>query len=163
MNNILDRNRLVSVRGAAKIAARLHRSGGRLVFTNGCFDILHRGHVRYLQEAKLLGDVLMVGINSDRSTKLLKGPGRPLVSQFDRAAIVSALRCVDYVTIFDDTTPTRLISILKPDICVKGGDYKHKELPELDAVKAYGGRMVIAKYFKGRSTSGLIEKICALR
>ena len=144
---------------ARRLSKCLHRKGQKLVFTNGCFDILHIGHVKYLEEAKSLGDVLMVGINSDKSTKILKGPTRPLITEDERAKIVSSLYSVDYAIIFDEETPVQLISELKPDIHVKGGDYKIQNLPEHDVVNSYGGKIQILSYINGKSTTNIIKQI----
>lgn len=126
-----------------------------VVFTNGCFDLLHVGHVRLLQEAKELGDILIVGLNSDRSVKKLKGEGRPLVAAEERAEILSALAAVDFVTIFDEDTPETLLLELKPDWHVKGGDYKPGELPEAKTVASYGGKVKTLSHTPERSTSRL--------
>jgi rfaE bifunctional protein nucleotidyltransferase chain/domain len=131
----------------------------KVVFTNGCFDLIHLGHVRYLKEAKSLGDILVVGLNSDSSVKKLKGKGRPILPQEARAEIISSLSSVDYVVIFDEETPERLISLLKPDVHVKGGDYLGKEIPERRLVESYGGKVVLASKVEGYSTTSLIEKI----
>jgi D-glycero-beta-D-manno-heptose 1-phosphate adenylyltransferase len=134
--------------------------GQRMVFTNGTFDVLHVGHVRYLQAARSLGDLLVVGINSDVSARGYKGPGRPVVPQDERAEIVAALRCVDYVTIFDEPTAEHLVAALRPDIYVKGGDYDGtKPLPEAEIVRAYGGEVRIIPYVAGRSATELIERM----
>src|SRR3989338_5995776 len=114
-------------------------AGKKIVFTNGCFDILHLGHVRYLEKAKSLGDVLVVGLNSDASVRKLKGPGRPVNSVRDRAGVLKALKTVDYVTIFSDPTPLRLICKVRPDFLVKGGDWKTKDIVGADVVASYGG------------------------
>ncbi len=135
--------------------------GKKIVFTNGCFDLLHRGHVEYLNIAKSHGDVLIVGINSDRSVRALKGAGRPLVNEDDRAFIVSQLRSVDATVIFDEDTPHRLIAELLPDILVKGGDYKPDEVVGKDIVENNGGKLVLVPLTPGRSTSGILEKITA--
>jgi rfaE bifunctional protein nucleotidyltransferase chain/domain len=137
------------------------RAGGkRLVLTNGTFDILHVGHVRYLQAARTLGDILVVGINSDASARGNKGPGRPVVTQEERAEIVAALRCVDYATIFDEPTAVRLVEALRPDVYVKGGDYDgSKPLPEAEAVRTYGGEVRIVPFVPGHSASNLIENV----
>jgi D-beta-D-heptose 7-phosphate kinase/D-beta-D-heptose 1-phosphate adenosyltransferase len=131
----------------------------RLVFTNGCFDILHRGHVQLLVQARELGDCLLVGLNSDGSTRRLKGSGRPLQSEIDRAACLAALECVDAVVVFDEDTPADLIAALQPDVMVKGGDYTAEQLPERDVVEAGGGKIVIVPYIEGLSTTELLEKI----
>jgi D-beta-D-heptose 7-phosphate kinase / D-beta-D-heptose 1-phosphate adenosyltransferase len=135
------------------------RAGHRVVFTNGCFDLLHRGHIECLQQAASLGDVLVVGVNSDDSVRRLKGPGRPVNSAEDRAAVVAAIGCVEYVTIFDEDTPERLLEEVRPDFYVKGGDYDPATLPERPVVERYGGRVVTAGYLPGRSTTGVIERL----
>lgn len=133
------------------------RKGKVLVFTNGVFDILHAGHVTYLEAARELGDMLVVGLNTDASVRRLgKGPERPLNTLEDRARVVGALRCVDGVLSFDEDTPERLIGELKPDIHVKGGDYKPEDMPETKVVEAYGGKVVILPLLPGRSTTNLI-------
>ncbi len=141
-------------------ALRAHGPGREhtLVFTNGCFDILHRGHVEVLVRARELGDRLLVGLNSDASVRRLKGIGRPLQPEADRAACLAALECVDAVVAFEEETPTELIAALKPDIWVKGGDYRPEQLVELEAVKAGGGRLVILPLVEGRSTTELLRK-----
>lgn len=133
-----------------------------VVFTNGCFDILHRGHVEYLAQAAALGDVLIVGLNSDASVQRLKGPARPLVPQQDRALVLAALSMVDYVTIFEEDTPLELITALEPDVLVKGGDYRPEEIVGREVVEARGGRVLTIPLVPGRSTTGLMEKIVDL-
>lgn len=135
------------------------RKGKKVVFTNGCFDLLHLGHIRYLEQAKDLGDILVVGLNSDESVKNLKGEGRPLTSESERAEVLAALECLDYVVIFDESAPNRIISELRPEVHVKGGDYQLKDLPEAKIVESYGGKIVIVPEVKGYSTSALLEKI----
>jgi D-glycero-beta-D-manno-heptose 1-phosphate adenylyltransferase len=134
--------------------------GKMVVLTNGTFDLLHIGHVRYLQEAAAMGDALIVGVNSDRSVRGYKGPNRPVVPERERAEIVAALRCVSYVTIFDEPTATELAQALKPDIYVKGGDYSPggKELPEREAVERHGGEVRIVPLVAGHSASELIRR-----
>lgn len=131
----------------------------KIVFTNGCFDILHIGHIRYLQEASKLGDVLVIGLNSDASVKRLKGPERPVNNELDRAELLCALGFVDYVVIFDEDTPYNLISDIQPDVLVKGGDYKSEEVAGRDIVEARGGKLVLIPFVEGKSTTGIIEKI----
>ena len=147
--------------------AEAKSQGKTVVFTNGCFDILHIGHVRYLQDARALGDVLVVGVNSDESVRRLKGPDRPVVTEFERVEILAALECVDYVTIFPEETPVELILSIKPDVHVKGGDYKPEDLPEANAVRSVGGRVEIVTYTstetEGWSTTNLIGKIMQAR
>lgn len=135
------------------------RAGKKLVFTNGVFDILHAGHVRYLADASALGDMLVVGINTDASVrKLNKAPNRPVNTEEDRAAVLSALRFIDGVLLFDEQTPERLIQELKPDVHVKGGDYKEEDLPEAKIVRAYGGEVVILPLLEGRSTTSILKR-----
>jgi rfaE bifunctional protein nucleotidyltransferase chain/domain len=135
-----------------------HRSRGHLVvFTNGCFDILHVGHLRTLQTARAQGDVLVVGINSDASVKLLKGEGRPVNTQADRAELLAGLACVDYVVVFDEATPVELIGVLRPEVHVKGGDYQINTLPEAALVQSYGGRVHLTGTVPGRSTTAILH------
>ena len=134
-------------------------AGRTVVFTNGCFDILHAGHVRYLTAAKKLGDILVVGLNSDESVHRLKGEGRPVNSAADRAEILAGLRAVDHVVIFGDATAEALISQIQPDIYVKGGDYSLNRLPEAAIVAAYGGRTVLIPLVEGRSTTNVIRRL----
>jgi D-beta-D-heptose 7-phosphate kinase/D-beta-D-heptose 1-phosphate adenosyltransferase len=148
MKKILERKEL------KKICDLLRGEGRKVVFTNGCFDIIHKGHVRYLRQAKKLGDVLVIGLNSDRSVSLIK-PGRPINPEKDRAEVVGALCMVDYVTIFDEKTPYTLIKLLRPDVLVKGGDWKKKEIVGSDIAK----ETFSLPYVKGISTTGIIEKI----
>lgn len=132
---------------------------GRVVFTNGCFDLLHRGHVEYLFAARALGDSLVVGINSDASVGRLKGAGRPVVAGADRAMVVAALSCVDAVSLFDEDTPLDLIRALRPNVLVKGGDYAVADVVGRDVVEEAGGEIVILPFIQGRSTSKLIQSI----
>lgn len=135
------------------------RRGKRLVFTNGVFDILHAGHVTYLQQARNLGDLLIVGMNSDASVRRLnKGPERPINALEDRATVLSALRCVDGVIPFEEDTPIRLIEALHPEVHVKGGDYEADLLPETPIVRAYGGEVVIIPLLSGRSTTEILRR-----
>lgn len=131
----------------------------KVIFTNGCFDILHVGHLRYLNEAKKQGDVLIIGVNSDASVKRLKGESRPINNQFDRAEMLSGLKAVDYTVIFEEDTPEELIAILKPSIHVKGGDYKKEDLPETKIVESYGGEVRILSFVEGKSTTNIVKKI----
>lgn len=142
-----------------RIIENLKIKGRRIVFTNGCFDLLHIGHVRYLEEAKTLGDVLVVAINSDRSVQGLKGPERPILPVEERAEILSGLGCVDYVTIFDESDPLELISSFKPQVLVKGGDWTEKTVVGKEVVERSGGKVVILPFVKGASTSSLIQTI----
>jgi len=138
---------------------RLREAGKTLVFTNGVFDILHVGHVRYLEQARALGDALVVAINSDASVRDLKGADRPLMNENERAEILAALRVVSYVTIFDDVSPRSLIANLLPDVLVKGGDYALDEIHGREEVEASGGRVVSLPFVAGASTSAIIEKM----
>jgi D-beta-D-heptose 7-phosphate kinase/D-beta-D-heptose 1-phosphate adenosyltransferase len=137
----------------------LRAAGQRLVFTNGVFDLLHVGHVRYLAEARTLGDALLVAINSDRTVRELKGPDRPVFEEGERAEILAALRCVDYVTIFDDVSPRKLIGELLPDVLVKGGDYDLDQIHGRVEVEAAGGKVISLPFVKGASTTALIERM----
>ena len=133
----------------------------KVVFTNGCFDILHVGHVRYLTTAKTFGDVLIVGLNTDESVKKLKGESRPINNQADRAEVLLGLKAVDYVVFFGENTAENLIAELKPDVYVKGGDYMLETLPEAKIVQGYGGRVELVNLVAGKSTTNIIEKISA--
>ncbi|MCL5290695.1 MAG: D-glycero-beta-D-manno-heptose 1-phosphate adenylyltransferase, partial [Firmicutes bacterium] len=127
-------------------SVKMHRQEGKkLVFTNGCFDLLHKGHVLYLNQARALGDILIVGVNSDSSVRQLKEPGRPLIPQEERALLVAALEYTDYVVIFDEDRPDRLLEAIRPDIHVKGGDYTLDRVPEAKIVSAYGGQVILTK------------------
>ena len=139
--------------------ARLRAAGRRLVFTNGVFDLMHVGHVRYLTEARALGDALVVAINSDRTVRELKGDSRPVFNQAERAEILAALRVVDYVTVFDDLSPRRLIAELLPDVLVKGGDYKLDDIHGREEVEAAGGRVISLPFVDGASTTSIIERM----
>ena len=130
-----------------------------IVFTNGCFDILHRGHVEYLTRARALGDALVVGLNTDSSVRRLKGAGRPVVGEEDRAYVLAALSCVDAVTLFDEDTPAELIAAIVPDILVKGGDYTPDRVVGRDVVEHAGGRVVILPFIGGRSTTAILERM----
>ena len=140
----------------------LRVSGKRIVFTNGCFDILHVGHVRYLGEARAKGDVLVLGLNSDASVKSIKSDNRPVVSQDQRAEVLAGLACVDYITIFDEADPLSLIQAIKPDILVKGADWEETNIIGSDVVKAYGGEVVRIKLVPDISTSSIIQRILKL-
>jgi D-beta-D-heptose 7-phosphate kinase/D-beta-D-heptose 1-phosphate adenosyltransferase len=138
---------------------RLRAVGKRLVFTNGVFDLLHLGHVRYLAAARALGDALVVAINSDRTVRELKGPDRPVFNEAERAEILAALRSVDYVTVFDNISPRSLITELLPDVLVKGGDYQLDQIHGREEVEAAGGKVISLPFVEGSSTTSLIEKI----
>jgi len=156
MNKIYSREKL------KKEIDHLRKEGKKIVFTNGCFDILHVGHTRYLEEAKKQGDVLVLGLNSDDSVRSLKGKERPLTPENERADIVAALESVDYVTIFPELTPLELIDYLKPNVLVKGGDWKEDQVVGRKSVEKWGGRVIIIPEIKGSSTTNIIEKIIAV-
>jgi D-beta-D-heptose 7-phosphate kinase/D-beta-D-heptose 1-phosphate adenosyltransferase len=153
MSKITPRNEL-----KAKID-RLKREGKKVVFTNGCFDILHAGHTRYLREARKLGDTLILALNSDSSVRSIKGPMRPIVPEAERAEVVAALDSVDYVTVFDELTPLELIEFLRPDVIVKGGDWAEKDIVGAEAVRKWGGRVAIMPEIEGASTTNIIDKV----
>ncbi|MEK6727913.1 MAG: D-glycero-beta-D-manno-heptose 1-phosphate adenylyltransferase [Candidatus Omnitrophota bacterium] len=142
-----------------KIVDTLHRQGKKIVFTNGCFDILHWGHAMYLQKAKAKGDKLIVALNSDSSIKRLKGKSRPIVSENDRAKMIAALESVDYVTVFGEDTPLKTIKTLKPDMLVKGSDWNKNNIVGSGILSKYAGKVSTIKKAKGRSTTNLINKI----
>jgi D-glycero-beta-D-manno-heptose 1-phosphate adenylyltransferase len=143
----------------ARIISDLRAQNKKIVATNGCFDILHAGHVRYLEAAKELGDVMIVGINSDASVQKLKGPNRPINNQDDRAEVLAALRCVDYVSIFSEETAAEFLQVVRPDIYAKGGDYTVQDLPETPVVESRGGKVVILDLVPGKSTTSTIARI----
>ncbi len=154
MGVVLTRTELVAIR------QQLKKAGKRVVFTNGCFDIIHRGHVDYLMKAKTLGDVLVVGVNTDSSVRRLKkGPGRPVVEEDDRAAVLAALAAVDYVSLFDEDTPYELIKSLVPDVLVKGADWSVNDVVGKDVVESGGGSVQTIEFLPNRSTSKIIQKI----
>jgi rfaE bifunctional protein nucleotidyltransferase chain/domain len=150
---ILERNRLI-----ARVAIA-RKGGARVVFANGCFDLLHVGHVRYLEAARALGDILVVGINSDEQVRRLKGEGRPYVTERERAETVASLRAVDYVTVFQEPTVTELLLALRPDIHAKGTDYTEESVPERDVVRSYGGRVQIVGDPKDHSSTEMLRKM----
>ena len=150
---ILKRNTI------SKIADELKKNGKKLVFTNGCFDIIHAGHIKYLTEARKLGDFLIVGLNSDKSVKILKGDSRPINNQDDRATVLYGLKPVDLVTIFDEETPAELISEIIPNVLVKGGDYTIETVVGADTVQKNGGKVVIIPFVEGKSTTAIINKM----
>ena len=155
---------IVDLMALSEIRAELRREGATLVLTNGCFDLLHVGHVRYLQAARRLGDCLIVGVNADESVRRLKGEGRPLLPEAERAEVVAALGCVDYVVIFPEETAEHLVARLEPDVYVKGTDYAPdgKPLPEARIVASQGGRVELIALIPSRSTTAMIERIRAL-
>ena len=160
----------MSINGSKKMLApaalvstldRHRKTGRRIVFTNGCFDILHAGHVRYLSAARHAGDLLVVGLNSDLSVKNIKGPKRPIVNQTQRAEVLAGLACIDYIAIFDEDDPFKLIQTVKPDVLVKGADWPEADIVGADFVKACGGKVVRVELVCGISTSWIIEQIVA--
>jgi D-beta-D-heptose 7-phosphate kinase/D-beta-D-heptose 1-phosphate adenosyltransferase len=153
MGAVLLRDNLIGIR------QQLKKAGKSVVFTNGCFDILHRGHVDYLSKARALGDILIVGVNSDVSVKRLKGVHRPIVQEDDRAAVLAALGVVDYVCLFDEDTPYELIRVLVPDILVKGADWSVGDIVGKDIVEAAGGTVHTIEFLPNRSTTNIIQKI----
>ena len=156
------RNKIVDWRAAAERCAEVRRGGGKVVFTNGCFDILHAGHVRYLNEARSLGDFMVLGLNSDASVRTLgKAPGRPLVPQEQRAEVISSLVCVDLVCIFEQETPYELIKIIQPEVLVKGGDWPPETIVGNDVVWGRGGEVLSIPLVEGLSTTNLIARIRA--
>lgn len=154
--------KIKTFREIAEICKDIRKEGKTIVFTNGCFDILHTGHIRMLRRAALQGDVLIVGLNTDESVKRIKGGSRPFVKEKDRAEILSALEMVDYVVLFPQDTPEKLLSVIKPDVLVKGGDYKIDQVVGRKFVEYYGGRVVVVPEVKGRSTTDLVTKIRTL-
>lgn len=154
----MNRKVLTSPQLSRKLKS-LHKKGKKIVFTNGCFDILHAGHIRLLARSKKLGDLLVVGINTDRSVKKLKGPTRPVFNEKERALMLAALEPVDFVTFFGEPTPQKLIDRLQPDVIVKGGDYSPKTVVGAQTIKKNGGKVVIFPLVKGKGTSQIIKKI----
>ena len=152
---------LIPNKDIENFCATLRAAGQRVVFTNGCFDILHAGHVTYLEKARSFGDCLVLGLNTDASVRRLKGPERPINNEQDRAEVVGALKSVDYVVLFGERTAETLIAKVKPDVYAKGGDYTLDTLPEAKIVQSYGGRVEFIDLVAGRSTSNVIEKIKA--
>jgi rfaE bifunctional protein nucleotidyltransferase chain/domain len=153
LEKILSLDELVHAR------ARLRAEGRSVVFTNGCFDLLHPGHVRYLEQARALGDALVVALNSDRAVRELKGPSRPILSESERAEVLAALGCVDFVTVFDDVTPLATIVAVAPDVLVKGGDWGVDHIIGRDEVEAGGGRVLSLPFVAGCSTSDIVDRI----
>ena len=157
-------SKLKSLQEISSIVSRLKRSGKKVVFTNGCFDILHVGHVRYLRQAKALGDILVLGLNRDASVKALnKGSGRPETHEKERAEVLGALEAVDYLVLFGERTPEKLIRAIKPDFLVKGGDWKKENIAGAAFVESYGGKALSLRFVKGYSTTKLIDKIFAAK
>jgi D-beta-D-heptose 7-phosphate kinase/D-beta-D-heptose 1-phosphate adenosyltransferase len=155
-------SKLKHLREAKQIVENLKKEGKKIIFTNGCFDILHVGHVRYLNDAKKYGDFLIVGINSDSSVRRIKGENRPIIDEKARAEVVAGLDSVDMVIIFSEDTPYELIKTLEPDVLIKGGDWKEEEIVGADIVKRSGGKVLTVPYISGYSTTSIIEKIIRL-
>jgi rfaE bifunctional protein nucleotidyltransferase chain/domain len=149
--------KILTLNAAVERVRELKREGKRVVFTNGCFDLLHPGHTRYLAQARKQGDVLLVAVNSDRSVRALKGPGRPVFPENERAEILAALACVDYVTIFDEPTPREVIARMLPQVLVKGGNWPADQIVGREEVEAAGGKVVLIPVIAGYSTSSLVE------
>ncbi len=152
-------SKIAGLKSLKKIVKRLRSKGRKIIFTNGCFDLLHAGHIKYLSAAKKMGDVLILGLNSDSSVRKIKGPKRPLVCQKDRLTVMAGIESIDYVILFNQSTPLELIKALKPDILVKGSDWKTGSIVGADFVKKHGGRVATVTLAKGRSTTNLINKI----
>jgi D-beta-D-heptose 7-phosphate kinase/D-beta-D-heptose 1-phosphate adenosyltransferase len=138
---------------------RIRKEGKKIAFTNGCFDILHVGHVRYLRDAKKTADILILALNSDSSVRTIKGEKRPLIPQEERADVLAGLESVDYVTIFDEPTPLELIEYLKPDVLIKGGDWAEESIVGRDAVRSWGGRVIVIPEIEGASTTNIVDKV----
>ena len=152
-------HKIISLEELGSRVRSWRKESRKLVFTNGCFDILHSGHVRYLQTAAGFGDILLLGLNSDSSVRKLKGPRRPIMTQADRAYLRSAIEAINCIVIFDEETPSRLIQSVSPDVLVKGGDYLPEDVVGYDTVTEYGGCVKIVPYVEGKSTSGIINSI----
>ncbi len=150
---------IVTLKELKKILEKLRKQNKKIVFTNGCFDIIHSGHIRILKKAKERGDVLIVGLNSDKSVRKIKGSKRPIMNEKDRALILDSIRYVDYVVLFDEETPYNLIREIMPDVLVKGADYKLEEVVGADIVIKKGGEVFLVPLLKGKSTTNVIEKI----
>jgi len=155
----MKNERIIESKNIKKEISELKKESKKIVFTNGCFDIIHAGHISYLNEAKALGDILIVGLNSDESVRRLKGADRPVVNERDRAYVLANLKPVDYVVMFDEDTPYELIKKIKPDILVKGADYAGKNVAGRDIVESSGGKTVLINFIEGKSTSEIIKKI----
>ena len=153
------KNKIISLEGLEKEIRNAKQQGKTVVSTSGCFDILHAGHVKYLEEARAKGDILVVLLNSDRSVRELKGSSRPIVPEEERAVVIAGLESVDYVCIFSDKTPCFIIDRIQPDVVIKGGDYVGKQIPEMGSVAVYGGRVEYVDAVEGCSTTNIVERI----
>jgi D-beta-D-heptose 7-phosphate kinase/D-beta-D-heptose 1-phosphate adenosyltransferase len=151
--------KLKSVGEIVAIAADARTKGKKIVFTNGCFDLVHRGHLHVLRSAKAFGDLLIVGINTDRSVRMIKGPARPILPEADRGELIASLEMVDYVVLFDQPTPIDLITAIKPDVLAKGGDWKMEQVVGAAVVEERGGKVALIPYLNGFSTTEIIERI----
>jgi D-beta-D-heptose 7-phosphate kinase/D-beta-D-heptose 1-phosphate adenosyltransferase len=156
---LLSNNKILTLKELKSVLNFLRNEGKKVVFTNGCFDILHTGHIKYLEKAREYGDLLVLGLNDDHSVRRLKGPKRPLIAQDERAHILAALHCIDYIVLFSELTPENLIKEIKPDILVKGGDYRPEEVVGKKIVESYGGRVEIVPFVEGYSTTDIVKKI----
>ncbi|MBU0468176.1 MAG: D-glycero-beta-D-manno-heptose 1-phosphate adenylyltransferase [Candidatus Omnitrophica bacterium] len=153
------KHKIVKLPTLKKKLSDLRKQGKKIVFTNGCFDIVHYGHISYLETSKKKDRILVLGLNSDLSVKKLKGPGRPIISQDKRAGLLAAMECVDFVVVFNEETPLKLISSIKPDVLIKGADYKDKVVVGSDVVKENGGKVEFIKFLKNCSSTNIIEEI----
>jgi len=151
--------KIKSLKSLKRELAKLRKQGKKIVFTNGCFDILHYGHAKYLQDSKAKGDILVVAVNSDSSVRKIKGKNRPIVDEANRLKLLASLESIDYLTLFKETTPLKIIKAVKPDILIKGADWKKNKIIGSDLVEAYGGKVSTIKLVKGFSTTNLIKKI----
>lgn len=157
--NSLSGTKIKGLKQLSRIALLLKSKGKKIVFTNGCFDILHFGHVYYLEQAKKQGDILIVGLNSDKSIQRIKGKNRPIVCQQDRAGVLAGLESIDYIVIFNEDTPLKAISAIKPDVLIKGSDWQKNNIAGAEVVRQYGGKVTTIKLIEGRSTTNIIKKI----
>lgn len=155
----MKRGKIKALGELRAVRSRLKKEGKTVVFTNGCFDILHKGHIRLFRRAKSLGDVLIVALNTDRSIRRLKGPARPIFPLAERLEVLAAVADIDYLTSFNEETPQKIIAALLPDVLVKGGDWKPDQVVGRPEVEAAGGRVVIIPFLKGRSSSSIVQKI----
>jgi rfaE bifunctional protein nucleotidyltransferase chain/domain len=156
---VRSKKKILSINTLRKKIKQLRAEGRTIAFTNGCFDLLHVGHVTYLEKAKGKDRILIVGLNSDRSTRSIKGPQRPIMGQDERAAVLAALSVVDFITIFDEDTPEKIIGILQPDILIKGADWKGQKVAGSEIVQSRGGKVLFIPYVDGKSSTSIIERI----
>ena len=154
-------DKIKTIQQARDLVQAAQQTGRHVVFTNGCFDLLHRGHVRYLEEARDWGDILVVAVNSDHSVRQIKGPSRPILNQEERSEVLAALHCVDVVIIFEEPDPLAVIEQIRPDVLVKGADWSRNQIIGADFVESIGGRVVQVPFLKGASTTGIIERVMA--